>query len=189
MRANLPAFLLLLLASLFSVSQLSANQLETNQGTDADKPPAVPGPFIDNDAITWKVNEFNVARWKTLVGGIEGGQIDADDVQFGIWELAPAATYHGHKHAAPEIYHIVSGSALWQVDDTSREVSAGTTIYTKPGQVHKMINLTDEPVQAIWFWWAPGGDNTVFAAPYEFTEPPPAPREGQPFATPTERLY
>ncbi len=148
-----------------------------------------PEAFVNADDITWKVNEFNVARWKTLVGGIEGGQIDARDVQFGLWELAPRAIYHGHKHEAPEIYHILSGRARWSVGEATREVTSGTTIYTKPGQVHRMVNLTDEPVRAVWFWWAPGGDADVFLAPYEFTEPPPEQPEGALFETPAERRY
>jgi|TARA_B110000495_G_C22432083_1_gene272078 hypothetical protein len=36
-----------------------------------------------------------------------------------------------------------------------------------------MINLTDEPVQAIWIWWAPNGDRDVFNGKYTFTESPP----------------
>ncbi len=155
----------------------------------AEPPPAIDGPFIEADDVTWKVNQFNVARWKTLVGGIEGGQIDAEDVQFGLWELAPRATYHGHKHDAPEIYYLLSGKALWQVGEQSREVTGGSTIYTKPGQMHKMTNLTDEPVSAIWIWWAPGGDTAVFSAPYIFTEPPPEPPNGVPFESESERVH
>ena len=169
---------------LIAVAALSCHGFHPAYG----KPP-VPGPFLDAQEVTWKVNEFNVARWKTLVGGIEGGQIDASDVQFGVWELAPRATYHGHKHAAPEIYFILDGRALWSVGEESREVAEGSTIYTKPGEVHKMVNLTDEPVRAVWFWWAPGGDADVFRAPYEFTEPAPAQPAGARFEDPSERRY
>lgn len=151
------------------------------------EPPA--SAFIETDQVTWKVNAHNVARWKTLIGGIEGGQLPAKDVQFGVWQLAPGAIYHGHRHAAPEIYHILSGRALWTVGDETREVGAGVSIYTRPGQVHRMENLGDEPVHAIWFWWAPGGDTEVFKAPYEFTEPAPDAPNGTGFAAPAERLH
>lgn len=155
----------------------------------AEQAPPVSGPFLDAEAVSWKVNEFAVARWKTLVGGIEGGQIEQRDIQFGLWELAPRATYHGHKHLAPEVYYILGGRAQWTVGEDSREVSAGTTIYTQPGQVHKMVNLGDEPVQAIWLWWAPGGDAEVFKAPYEFTEPAPEQPAGAQFKQSAERRY
>lgn len=52
-----------------------------------------------------------------------------------------------------------------------------------------MTNLTDEPVRAIWVWWAPGGETEVFKSPYEFTEPAPVQREGASFAEDAERLY
>ncbi|MEM7100637.1 MAG: cupin domain-containing protein [Pseudomonadota bacterium] len=148
-----------------------------------------PGPFLDADQVKWKVNAFDVARWKTLVGGIEGGQIDSQDVQFGLWELAPKAIYHGHKHPAPEIYFILSGRAQWRVGEVTREVTSGTTIYTRPGEVHKMVNLTDQPVRAIWMWWAPGGDSEVFKGAYEFTEPTPVQPPQAKFDEDAQRKY
>lgn len=139
----------------------------------ADQPPEIAGPFLDQSEITWKVNEFNVARWKTLVGGIEGGQINRDDIQFGIWELAPNAIYHSHRHEVPEIYFVTQGKADWTVDGVTREVGPGMTIYSKSGAAHKMVNKSDDNVKAVWVWWAPDGDKNVFASDYEFIEPAP----------------
>ena len=132
-----------------------------------------PAAFLDESDISWKVNDFNVARWKTLVGGSEGGQLENDDIQFGLWQLAPGLTYHGHKHDAPEVYYILSGEAEWTVGTKTKKVTAGTTIYTRPGKIHRMVNLTDEPVKTIWFWWAPEGKRKVFTGEYLFTEPAP----------------
>lgn len=154
----------------------------------AQQTPAIAGPFLDQSEVTWKVNEFNIARWKTLVGGIEGGQIDRDDIQFGIWELAPNAIYHSHRHEVPEIYFVTEGKADWTVDGVTREVGPGMTIYTKPGAVHKMVNHTGDNVRAIWVWWAPGGDKEVFAGDYEFTEPVPE-KNGSFKEGVNERLY
>jgi quercetin dioxygenase-like cupin family protein len=139
----------------------------------AEPAAVVPGPFLDESAVGWKINEHEVARWKTLVGGIEGAQIEQKDIQFGLWELAPRSIYHRHTHAVPEIYYITEGLAEWTVGGESREVSAGMTIYTAPNAEHKMVNLTDKPVKAIWVWWAPGGDATIFAGEYTFTEASP----------------
>lgn len=148
------------------------------------------GPFLDEMDIPWKVNEHQVARWKTLVGGNEGGQIDREDIQFGTWQLAPGAVYHLHRHEVPEIYFITSGRALWTVGDVTKEVGPGITVYTKPGAEHRMENLGDEPVNAIWVWWAPNGDTEAFSGDYEFTEPAPALPNGQGFKDgESERLY
>lgn len=137
------------------------------------EPMATEGPFLHEADIDWKMNDFPIHRWKTLVGGIGGDHIERSDIRFGTWELAPKATYHGHKHETPEIYYIISGKALWTVGDKSQEVSAGTAIYTKPNSVHKMVNLSDEVVKAVWIWWAPNGDTETFDTPYLFTEDAP----------------
>lgn len=159
-------------------------------GAQAETPAGVAGPFVDVEDISWKVNQHNTSRWKTLVGGQEGGQIDNEDVQFGVWQLAPKAIYHGHRHDAPEIYHITGGKARWIVDGKVRIVTAGSTIYTKPGQVHRMENMTDEPVSAIWVWWAPEGDRSVFSGEYVFTEPAPElPEDARFDGNDNDRLY
>ena len=145
--------------------------------------------FLDADAITWKVNAHEVARWKTLVGGSEG-EIDDADIRFGLWQLAPGAIYHGHRHEVPEIYHVTGGRGTWTVGDETREVTAGSTIYTRPGEVHRMVNLEDHPLTAIWVWWAPGGDRDVFDGNYEFTEPAPPLLNGKGFDEGlTEQIY
>ncbi len=112
------------------------------------------------------MNDFPIHRWKTLVGGKSG----PEDILFGTWELAPHASHHSHKHDAPEIYYVISGKALWTVGDETQVVTKGMAIYTKSGAVHEMVNLTDEPVQAIWISWAPEGDREVFNGEYVFTE-------------------
>ncbi len=135
----------------------------------ADSTSAQTQTFSHESDIDWSMNEFPIHRWKTLLGN----QVDPTDILFGRWELAPNAIYHGHKHQAPEIYYIISGKALWTVGSETQEVTAGTAIYTKPGAVHKMVNLTDESLQAIWIWWAPNGDREVFDEKYKFTEEAP----------------
>ena len=157
-------------------------------GSIGQQAPAIAGPFLDQSEVSWKVNEFNIARWKTLVGGIERGQIERDDIQFGLWELAPNAIYHSHRHEVPEIYFVTEGKADWTVDGVTREVGQGMTIYTKPGAVHKMVNHTGDSVRAIWVWWAPGGNKEVFAGDYEFTEPVPE-KNGSFKEGVSERLY
>ncbi len=142
---------------------------------------ASPGAFLDEQTINWKVNEFQTSRWKTLVGGLEGGQISQEDIQFGLWELAPGAIYHRHLHEAPEIYYVTAGEALWTVGDETVRVKAGSTIYTAPHTEHRMENLTDEPVKAIWVWWAPDGRKAVFSGEYRFTEEAPAQKAGSGF--------
>ena len=137
--------------------------------------------FLHESSVSSKTNAFPIHRWKTLVGGGAGGRMDPVDILFGTWELAPHAIYHGHKHQTPEIYYIVSGKALWTVGEETREVTKGSAIYTRPGAVHKMVNLLDQPLHAVWIWWAPNGDRKVFDSEYIFTEEAPVQTENAGF--------
>ncbi len=148
----------------------------------ADSGSAQGDTFLHESSVGWETNEFPIHRWKTLVGSGVEGRIQPDDIYMGTWELAPNAIYHGHKHETPEIYYIISGKALWTVGDETQEVRKGSSIYTRPGEVHKMVNLGEEPVQAIWIWWAPNGDREVFQSDYIFTEEPGVQPEGAEFS-------
>ncbi len=116
-----------------------------------------------------------------MIGGSDGGQIDDRDIRFGLFELAPKAIYHGHMHDSPEIYYITSGRAKWTVGSETREVSAGMTIHIPSGTVHKMINLGDSAVGAIWVWWAPNGEREIFDGQYKFVEETPVQPAGSGF--------
>ncbi len=137
--------------------------------------------FRDAAALEWKRNESTASRWKTMIGGNDGGQIDDKDIRFGLFELAPRAIYHGHKHDSPEIYYITSGRAMWTVGDETREVTAGMTIHIPPGAVHKMVNMGEQTVEAIWVWWAPDGDREIFDGEYRFVEETPVQPAGSGF--------
>ena len=83
------------------------------------------------------------------MGGIEGGQINRDDIQFGILELAPNAIYHSHRHEVPEIYFVTQGEADWTVDGVTREVGPGMTSCSKSGAAHKMANKSNDSIKVI----------------------------------------
>jgi hypothetical protein len=60
--------------------------------------------------IPWASSEgFNATRWKDILGGDGAGQIPQEDIRFGLLQLAPNAVYPGHRHAAPEVYYLLSG--------------------------------------------------------------------------------
>jgi quercetin dioxygenase-like cupin family protein len=43
-------------------------------------------------------------------------QSPQSDVLMGMLELAPGATYPAHRHPAPELYYVMSGTAQWTDD-------------------------------------------------------------------------
>lgn len=84
----------------------------------------------------------------------------AADFSAGVFTMEPNETHPPHYHpTGPELYYIVSGSCLVQVDDETIEVAAETTISLPEGTVHAVWTREDETV-------------TIF---YAFAERPDAP--------------
>ena len=113
---------------------------------------------------------LRVLRTKRLIGG---DHIPQEDFRFGVFELAPFATYPGHLHPAPEIYFVVSGKAEWTAGDETFVAEPSTLIYHAPLTIHKMVNLTEEVLVTVWAQWAPGGDRSVFDSGYRLVEQVP----------------
>ena len=130
---------------------------------------------VDAGDVSWQAppasylgSGFSAAfRYKTLVGG-QFAPIHGKGVLFGEAEWAPGAIYVGHAHPAPEIYYVISGEAEWTVDGKTFKATAGTTIYTKPNEVHRMVNVGDEILKTVWMWW---GDPAVLNQYPEIVEP------------------
>ena len=102
-----------------------------------------------------------VYRYKALIGGDCSGVIPHDEVSMGYLELAPKATYPAHQHSAPEIYYVISGTAEWSVDNETFLVESGTAIYHSSNALHRMVNIGNDILRLVYFWWAPNGDQQV----------------------------
>ncbi len=134
----------------------------------SDPEPPVPA-HVNAAALGWETT-FGIQRWNTVIGG---DSIPDDDLQVGLWELAPRAIYAGHVHPVPEFYVVLSGQTEWTLGDDTFIAERGEIVYIAPNTMHRMVNLTDDMVQAIWGRWAPDGNRSVFDGEYRFVEPLP----------------
>jgi mannose-6-phosphate isomerase-like protein (cupin superfamily) len=117
-----------------------------------------------------------VVRWKTLIGGNGAdwrGAVPQKDVIFGVLDLDPGGFYPAHAHPAPEIYFVMSGTAQWTVGDETFVAKPGMAIYHASNMPHRMVNTGTEPLQTIWFWWAPDGSAEVLGQEVSLLEPMP----------------
>jgi quercetin dioxygenase-like cupin family protein len=100
----------------------------------------------------------------------------SEDFRLGYIMLAPGAIYPAHVHPAPEVYHMLSGTAEWNVNGNTKIVGIGETIHMKPHASHRIRVVSEEPMKAIWAQWAPGGDQSYMDRGYELLEDlPPLP--------------
>nr|WP_294514266.1 dimethylsulfonioproprionate lyase family protein [uncultured Rhodopila sp.] len=65
--------------------------------------------------------------------------------------IAPDTMYPAHAHPAVELYHIISGRALWTTGATVEERRAGDFILHPSGIPHAMTTA-EEPLLTIYTW-------------------------------------
>ena len=65
--------------------------------------------------------------------------------------IYPGCTTRGHAHAdREEVYYFIKGSGVMIVDGQETPVTAGDTMYLKPGPYHGTRNTTDFPLEYFW---------------------------------------
>src|SRR3954464_15454999 len=82
---------------------------------------------------TWRdpvVAERSPVRWKDLIG--RAGDA-SQSLSLGLAEIPPGATLAQHRHAAPEIYYVLSGAGHVAVDRTNYPVAAGAAVFIPGG--------------------------------------------------------
>lgn len=88
------------------------------------------------------------------------GMIANSDISFGLYLQQRDTVYPSHWHSAIEDYLVVSGTALWQVDDEDFVAhTPGTHIAHASNQPHATTTQQD-PLLALWFWQGDIRDST-----------------------------
>ena len=62
---------------------------------------------------------------------------------------AGASTVRHHHRVAEEIYYIVAGTALMEIDGEEREVTVGDAVLIPPGARHTITASADGPVRLL----------------------------------------
>jgi len=76
---------------------------------------------------------------------------DSGRLYAGYTIVYPHCSTRGHAHAdREEVYYVVRGRGIMQVDGQEIEVSAGDTLYVRPGPRHTTRNPNDLPLEFFW---------------------------------------
>jgi len=88
------------------------------------------------------------------------GMIANNDISFGLYLQQRDVIYPSHWHSAVEDYLVISGTAMWQVDDRKFvDQPPGSHIVHASNQPHATTTL-EEPLLAMWFWQGDIRDST-----------------------------
>lgn len=95
------------------------------------------------ESLAWKVDDgLYYSSQAPISDGYRQGNMhtvlaEGDDFAMGLFLLAPEVDYLDHRHNAPEFYLNLTGPSRWRFDfGPWQEMSAGSTVWNEPGQVH-----------------------------------------------------
>jgi mannose-6-phosphate isomerase-like protein (cupin superfamily) len=130
------------------VPQIAAEMFGTTRGVGS-------GLVVDNDSIDSRQPESfpdtskGIVSWKTL---ISSPLTATDSLTVGVATCPPR---HGHlcvhQHTHAEIYHVISGKGIMQIDDNERTVQAGSVVYI-PGDAKHGIRNEDPHEELKWLY-------------------------------------
>lgn len=88
------------------------------------------------------------------------GIIANNAISFGLYLQQRDVIYPSHWHSAVEDYLVISGTAMWQIDDGDfAPRPSGSHILHASSQPHATTTLA-EPLLAMWFWQGDIRDST-----------------------------
>lgn len=117
----------------------------------------------ERERESWDVPGRGSVSWFTL---LSGDITPSDTFSAGIAEFAPGGgDLTPHRHAHPEIYHILSGRGRVTIDGVAREVSAGTTVFIPGDAEHGVVNDADEVLRLFYVFAADRFSDVVYRFP------------------------
>src|SRR5947208_2874635 len=99
---------------------------------------------------TWPdpaVAERSPVRWKDLIGRERGA---SQALSLGVAEIPPGATLARHRHAAPEIYYLLSGAGSVEVDGQQYPVAAGSAVFIPGDALHAFSNTSASTITFVY---------------------------------------
>ena len=102
-------------------------------------------------------------RWKDLIGRQRGA---SQAMSLGVAEIPPGAILARHRHAAPEIYYLLSGTGNVEVDGRNYPVAAGAAVFIPGGALHAFGNIGASTITFVYVFPVDAFADLV----YEFDE-------------------
>ena len=65
-----------------------------------------------------------------------------------------------HVHVVPEVFCILQGSGVIEIDGESTPFQAGDVLVVEPGEDHHLVSDGSQPLVSTWLHLTPATDNT-----------------------------
>jgi len=90
---------------------------------------------------------ISAVRWRLVVSG---ERTPTAGISAGIAEIAPDGVLPLHHHPPPELYHVLDGEGLAEVEGTPHELRAGVSLYIPGNARHRTANTGRTPLRFLF---------------------------------------
>ncbi len=129
--------------SLFLLSVTSADSQEMDSAKDSPKTADVP---------SWKsfeLSELQAARAKK--GGAYLPFLKVPSLRLGLYELAAGARDGQSPHKEDEVYQVLKGRAVLEVEGDRVDVKPGSVVFVKAGAKHRFVDIKENLSLLVFF--------------------------------------
>ena len=85
----------------------------------------------------WSDERNGRVQWRTL---ISSEITPTDSLTAGVAELGPEDQLKAHRHAQPEMYHVLAGEGVVRIEGTDYPVESGSTVFVPGNAIHGIRN-------------------------------------------------
>ncbi len=135
--------------------------MESRAASAGDRPGVARGAVQHEDDVAathWDDPERGRIGFRTLLGG--DGPTGAFTA--GVAELEPGGWLARHRHAPPELYHVLEGEGVVTVDGTEHPVRAGTLVHIPGDAEHGVRNTGTDRLRFFYTLAAPAFDEVEY---------------------------
>jgi len=97
--------------------------------------------------------------WKTL---FSQGKTESEALTVGVAVVPPGGALSPHRHAQPEIYYILAGEGVMELEDQRYSVSAGTAIFIPGNAKHGIANPNVTDVRFLYAFAADSFEDVIY---------------------------
>jgi quercetin dioxygenase-like cupin family protein len=109
--------------------------------------------MIDPEGLPWESRDDPVlaarsrTRWKLI---FSGRRTPTEALSFGLAEFPPGAVLPLHHHAPAEIYHVLDGEGLTEIEGEPHRLRAGVSLFIPANARHRTTNTGRGPLRFLF---------------------------------------
>lgn len=111
------------------------------------------GIMIPLEGLAWETWDDpglaarSAVRWKII---FSGRRTATTAMSMGLAEMAPGGVLPLHHHAPAEIYHVLAGEGMAEIEGVPQALRAGVSLFIPGGARHRVRNLGPVPLRSLF---------------------------------------